>query len=91
MTVMAGVSVVGFSGSMIKDAVKEDGFAGLVRVGAQLLGDQPPQPIEEPEITKVLVGPYPTIRSYNPAIPAFADVPHAAQVSSSSSSRRCCT
>ncbi|KAH9934935.1 uncharacterized protein B0H18DRAFT_927619 [Fomitopsis serialis] len=58
VTVMAGVSLVGFSGSMIKDAVKEDaGFAGFVRAAARLLDDLPaPQPIEEPEITKVLVG-----------------------------------
>lgn len=47
---MAGVSLVGYSGSLIKDAVKEP---------AVLHDDlPPPQPIEEPEITKVLVGPY---------------------------------
>ncbi|TFY50287.1 hypothetical protein EVJ58_g11110 [Rhodofomes roseus] len=45
------------NGSMIKDAVKEEGFAGFVRAGARLFDDLPaPKPIEEPEITKVLVG-----------------------------------
>ena len=46
---MAGVSLVGLSGSMIKDAVKEfstGSFDGL----------PPPEPVEEPEVTKVLVG-----------------------------------
>ncbi|EGN95481.1 hypothetical protein SERLA73DRAFT_186518 [Serpula lacrymans var. lacrymans S7.3] len=50
ITVMAGVSLVGYSGSLIKDAVKET---------LQLLGvpiADSPAPIEEPEVTKVLVG-----------------------------------
>ncbi|OBZ75567.1 Solute carrier family 35 member F6 [Grifola frondosa] len=43
-----GVSLVGFSGSMIKDAVKEATISAFDEL-------PPPQPIEEPEITKVLV------------------------------------
>ncbi|KAF9821685.1 hypothetical protein IEO21_00531 [Rhodonia placenta] len=49
VTVMAGVSLVGFSGSLIKDAVKEPAAALLA-----LRDDS--EPTEEPEITKVLVG-----------------------------------
>ena len=46
---MAGVSLVGLSGSMVKDAVKEP--------SANFIDDlPPPEPIEEPEVTKVLVG-----------------------------------
>ncbi|KAI9064238.1 hypothetical protein FKP32DRAFT_1570517 [Trametes sanguinea] len=49
ITVMAGVSLVGLSGSMVKDAVKES--------AVNMLDDLPPaEPIEEPEVTKVLVG-----------------------------------
>ncbi|KZT11542.1 uncharacterized protein LAESUDRAFT_720793 [Laetiporus sulphureus 93-53] len=61
VTVMAGVSLVGYSGSMIKDAVKEPN-ASIINMatpsaGFRVLEDLPsPQPIEEPEITKVLVG-----------------------------------
>lgn len=57
---MVGVSLVGFSGSMIKDAVKDsstflwptfsvDGTALAAPV-------PPPEPIEEPQVTKVLLG-----------------------------------
>lgn len=46
---MAGVSVVGLSGSMIKDVVKEE----LISL---FTGLPPPEPIEQPEATKVLVG-----------------------------------
>ncbi|KAI0374693.1 hypothetical protein BV20DRAFT_986450 [Pilatotrama ljubarskyi] len=49
ITVMAGVSLVGLSGSLVKDAVKES--------AVNLFDDVPsPEPIEEPEVTKVLVG-----------------------------------
>ncbi|KAI0797815.1 hypothetical protein C8Q75DRAFT_739767 [Abortiporus biennis] len=47
ITVMAGVSLVGYSGSMIKDATKE-------HTAVSSLND--PQAIEEPEVTKVLIG-----------------------------------
>ncbi|KAH8107183.1 hypothetical protein BXZ70DRAFT_885192 [Cristinia sonorae] len=50
-TVMLGVSLVGYSGSLIKDAVKD---AALTVLGMAPL--PPPEPIEEPEVTKVLVG-----------------------------------
>ncbi|TFK90433.1 hypothetical protein K466DRAFT_583759 [Polyporus arcularius HHB13444] len=49
ITVMAGVSLVGLSGSMVKDAVKESGVNTFDEI-------PPPEPIEEPEVTKVLVG-----------------------------------
>ncbi|TFK42947.1 hypothetical protein BDQ12DRAFT_597283 [Crucibulum laeve] len=53
--VMSGVALVGFSGSLIKDSVKDSSilssFAGSFRVAPP-----PPAPIEDPEITKVLVG-----------------------------------
>lgn len=46
---MAGVSLVGLSGSMVKDAVKEPSL--------NVSDDLPlPEPVEEPEVTKVLVG-----------------------------------
>ena len=52
---MAGISLVGLSGSMIKDAVKEADFGTL--------DDAPStEPAEQPEVTKVLVGTW-TIRS----------------------------
>ncbi|GJE86894.1 DMT family transporter [Phanerochaete sordida] len=63
VTVMAGVSLVGFSGSMVKDAVKDSSiqmFSALV--GSAMNGSDPsapvppPGPIEEPEVTKVLLG-----------------------------------
>ncbi|TDL27557.1 hypothetical protein BD410DRAFT_782666 [Rickenella mellea] len=60
ITVMAGVSIVGLSGSMIKDVVKE-GSQNLLRttlsprvIIAEML--PPPEPIDQPEATKVLVG-----------------------------------
>ncbi|TBU32242.1 hypothetical protein BD311DRAFT_785770 [Dichomitus squalens] len=49
VTVMAGVSLVGLSGSMIKDAVKESSTGSFDKL-------PPPEPVEEPEVTKVLVG-----------------------------------
>lgn len=52
--VMSGVALVGFSGSLIKDTIKESGISSLVRL---VRADLPPsEPIEEPEVTKVLVG-----------------------------------
>lgn len=55
ITVMAGVALVGFSGSLIKDTVKD----ALVRAfvpGIHNTGLPPPEPIEKPEATTVLVG-----------------------------------
>ncbi|KAI0807203.1 hypothetical protein C8Q74DRAFT_1187396 [Fomes fomentarius] len=49
ITVMAGVSLVGLSGSMVKDAVKEPSVNAFDDL-------PPPEPTEEPEVTKVLVG-----------------------------------
>ncbi|KAF5386801.1 hypothetical protein D9615_001854 [Tricholomella constricta] len=49
--VMTGVGLVGFSGSLIKDAIKEPSLAGHSST------DLPPlEPIEQPEMTTVLVG-----------------------------------
>ena len=51
------------SGSMIKDAVKDQ--RNFTLTAPSLMDDLPaPQPIEEPEVTKVLVGkfePFPAI------------------------------
>lgn len=62
---MIGISLVGYSGSLVKDAVKEDvGLIGLLRSSVHFLDDLPsPEPSKEPEVTKVLVGPCSTIRS----------------------------
>ena len=46
---MAGVSLVGLSGSMVKDAVKESSVNVFDEIPS-------PEPVEEPEVTKVLVG-----------------------------------
>lgn len=46
---MAGVSLVGLSGSMIKDSVKEPDISALEELSQS-------EPAEEPELTKVLVG-----------------------------------
>ena len=67
---MTGVSLVGFSGSLVKDAVKETVLPSLVSTafttfaGVPLGFDgtngtapvPPPEPIESPEVTKVLIG-----------------------------------
>ena len=56
---MAGVSLVGFSGSMVKDAVKDASvqlFSALVNGTVPNAPVPPPEPIEEPEVTKVLLG-----------------------------------
>lgn len=63
MTVMAGVSLVGFSGSMVKDAVKDASvalFSSVAQAGinqtAPTAPVPPPEPIDSPEVTKVLLG-----------------------------------
>lgn len=49
---MAGVSLVGYSGSLIKDAVKELAFVP----SALSSHAEGVPPVEGPEVTKVLVG-----------------------------------
>ncbi|TFY51523.1 hypothetical protein EVG20_g10963, partial [Dentipellis fragilis] len=59
ITVMAGVSLVGFSGSLIKDTLREDTLLSLNATSAILSGradDPVAEPIEKPEATKVLIG-----------------------------------
>jgi hypothetical protein len=57
---MAGVSLVGLSGSLLKEAVREgsDVMTVLARTLADVpSGDMPtPEPIEKPAVTKVLLG-----------------------------------
>jgi hypothetical protein len=48
---MAGVSLVGFSGSLIKDTVNE-----IVANAIPAFRSAAPEPIEKPEATKVLIG-----------------------------------
>ena len=50
---MAGVGLVGFSGSLIKDAIKDAPLPSLSVLNAI---DRPQTLTEEPEVTKVLVG-----------------------------------
>ena len=57
---MVGISIVGFSGSMVKDAVKD---ASIPLLSALVVGSTngtspsaPPEPIESPEVTSVLLG-----------------------------------
>ncbi|KAF8061541.1 hypothetical protein FPV67DRAFT_1509350 [Lyophyllum atratum] len=52
--VMTGVGLVGFSGSLIKDAIKESALPSLTGHNSTDLPS--PEPIEQPEMTKVLVG-----------------------------------
>lgn len=52
---MSGVALVGYSGSLIKDAVKEVIVHHLARA-LNLRHDPNKKAIEEPEVTKVLVG-----------------------------------
>jgi len=64
--VMSGVALVGYSGSLIKDTVKESVIHNLAR--ALGLHQGPPQTMtEEPEVTKVLVGEFfqPTSNSHS--------------------------
>jgi hypothetical protein len=59
---MAGVSLVGLSGSLIKDAIREDSdFVSVLKRALMDIdlptGDLPPPvPIEKPAATKVLLG-----------------------------------
>jgi len=55
---MGGVSLVGLSGSMVKDAVKEVEPGPLASFLLKRLdpGYPAPVPVEKPEATKVLVG-----------------------------------
>lgn len=55
LVVMFGVALVGYSGSLIKDAVKEAVVDHLARA-LNLPHDPSKKAIEEPEVTKVLVG-----------------------------------
>jgi hypothetical protein len=63
LIVMLGVSLVGLSGSLIKDAIREDTDV-LTALKRALVLDQPgpgsdipaPEPIEKPTATKVLIG-----------------------------------
>jgi hypothetical protein len=48
---MAGVSLVGFSGSLIKDSIKYSFTPNSVTKS-----ELPPEPIDTPEATTVLVG-----------------------------------
>ncbi|KAF5365781.1 hypothetical protein D9758_003181 [Tetrapyrgos nigripes] len=59
LIVMAGVGLVGFSGSLIKDAVKESSIGSYLASSWSSVSDSdlpPPEPIEKPEATTVLVG-----------------------------------
>lgn len=51
---MLGVSLVGYSGSLIKDAVKDASMTLFRMVDDGI--PPPPVPIEDPEVTKVVVG-----------------------------------
>lgn len=57
---MAGVSLVGYSGSLIKDPIREETNSLLTIARAfATRAEAPlptPEPIEEPEVTKVLIG-----------------------------------
>ena len=57
---MAGVSLVGYSGSLTKDSVREETNNLLTIARAIAMGDDAPlttpEPIEEPQVTKVLIG-----------------------------------
>ncbi|KAI0268769.1 hypothetical protein BC834DRAFT_820737 [Gloeopeniophorella convolvens] len=58
LTVMAGVSLVGFSGSLIKDTLHQAAPSLMAILGTPESTDGPPanEPIETPEATKVLIG-----------------------------------
>ncbi|KAK7466944.1 hypothetical protein VKT23_004008 [Stygiomarasmius scandens] len=55
LIVITGVALVGFSGSLIKDAVKESSIARYL-APSWADSDVPPEPIEQPEATTVLIG-----------------------------------
>jgi len=52
---MSGVALVGYSGSLVKEAVKETIVDNLARA-LGLHHDPHTKAIEEPEVTKVLIG-----------------------------------
>ena len=52
---MSGVALVGYSGSLIKDSIKESVVHNLARA-LGLHHDPHVKATEEPEVTKVLVG-----------------------------------
>ncbi|THU99342.1 hypothetical protein K435DRAFT_855761 [Dendrothele bispora CBS 962.96] len=59
LVVMSGVALVGFSGSLIKDSVKESAIVNYLAPSWSSLSDSdlpPPEPIDKPEATTVLVG-----------------------------------
>jgi drug/metabolite transporter (DMT)-like permease len=65
LTVMAGVALVGLSGSMVKDALRDPPDTLLDVVARALIGAEdgpvggdlpPPEQVERPEATKVLIG-----------------------------------
>lgn len=58
---MSGVALVGYSGSLIKDAIKESVVHNLARA-LGLHHDPHVNSAEEPEVTKVLVGKSPIRR-----------------------------
>jgi hypothetical protein len=53
---MAGVSLVGFSGSLIKDTVREVVVNAVSTLAGASRSLPMPEPIERPEATKVLIG-----------------------------------
>lgn len=54
ITVMAGIALVGLSGSLIKDTIKDSLLGNLLSLRAS--GNAAPEPIDKPEATTVLVG-----------------------------------
>jgi len=54
LIVMGGIALVGLSGSMISDTIKESPLGNLLSLMAE--GKYEPEPIEKPEATTVLVG-----------------------------------
>jgi hypothetical protein len=54
---MAGVALVGLSGSLIKNNLKESPLGNIL--GLRASGNAAPEPIDEPEATTVLVGELP--------------------------------
>ena len=62
---MAGVALVGLSGSLIKNTLKESPLENVLRLKPR---ETPtPEPIDEPEVTTVLVGGLP----YLPSVPIY--------------------
>lgn len=55
---MAGVALVGLSGSMIKDTLKESPLGNIL--GLTPTENTAPEPIDKPEATTVLVGALPS-------------------------------